>query len=51
MINTSILVLFFGLQYHDKSLALGAQTVSPGQVGPVSCMLGSVMLTGCFFTF
>jgi hypothetical protein len=46
---TSNLVLFFGLQYHDRSLVLGAQTVRPGLAGPVSCTLGGVMLTGCFF--
>jgi hypothetical protein len=39
------------LQYYDKSLALGEQTIRPGQVGPVSSMLGGVTLTGCFLHF
>jgi hypothetical protein len=36
MIHTSILVLFLGSLYHDKSLDSGAQTIRPGWAGPVS---------------
>jgi len=48
MIHTSILVLFLGLLYHDKSLVSGVQTIRPGWAGPVSYRLGGLTLTGCF---
>jgi hypothetical protein len=36
IIHISILVLFLGLPYHDRSLGSGAQTIRPGWAGPVS---------------
>jgi hypothetical protein len=49
MIHTSVLVLFLGLLYNDKSLGAGVQTIRPRLAGPVSCLVGDVTLTGCFF--
>jgi len=51
MTRTSKLVLFTGLQYHEMSLVLGAQTIRPGRTGPVSYVRGGMVLTGCFFLF
>jgi hypothetical protein len=50
MIHTSILVLFLGLLYDEKSLVSGAQTIRSGRAGPVSYRLGGLTLTG-FFLF
>jgi hypothetical protein len=36
MIDTSNIVLSLGLQYHDRSLCSGAQTIRPGLAWPVS---------------
>jgi hypothetical protein len=49
MIHTSIIVLFLGLLYHDRSLVSGAQTIRPGWAGPVSYLHSGATLTGCFF--
>jgi len=51
MILFSIIVLFVGLQYHEMSLASGAQTIRLGGAGPVSHLHGGATLTGCFFTW
>jgi len=48
MIYTSIIVLFLGLQYHEMSLASGAQTMRLGGAGPVSHLHGGATPTGCF---
>jgi hypothetical protein len=49
MIRYSIIVLFLGLQYYERSLDSGAQTYRLGWAGPVSYLHGDAALTGCFF--
>jgi hypothetical protein len=51
IIRTSKLVLFAGLQYHSIILNSGVQTIRPSLAGPVSILLGGVILTGCFILF
>jgi hypothetical protein len=41
IIHTSILFLFLGLLYHDRSLGSGVQTIRPGWAGPVSHCLAA----------
>ena len=50
IIYLSLVVGCFGLQYRDMSLDAGVQTMHPAGLGPVSSMLGGVILTGCSFT-
>ena len=50
MIHTSYVVLSPGLQYHEMSRGSGVQTVHLSWAGPVSDLLGGVILAGYFCT-
>jgi len=49
IIDTSILVIFAGLLYHNDSLDSDAQTIRPSLAEPVSDVLDGVILAGYFF--
>ncbi len=51
MIRVSSVVLVLGLQYHEMSLDMGAQTIRPRWAGPVSYVLGGMTLAGRFCLF